>query len=122
MVWAEHSQAVDCVFSGKLRDVVFHGTVLDEDVRRKLGRERNEFHGNDFTGCTVLDVAFRTGIDLNRQRFPADDDLVYLPDAAAILATVADQVATWPAGDCRDFANDLLDLSATSSTGDSGKC
>lgn len=103
------AEMVDCVFSGKLRDVVFLGTVSEEELRRVLGRERNEFHGNDFTGCTVFDVAFRTGIDLTRQRFPADDDLVYLADAAATLATVADEVATWPAGDPRDFANDLLE-------------
>jgi hypothetical protein len=108
--WVTYStEIVDCVFSGKLRDAVFHGTVIDDELRRKLGRERNEFHGNDFTGCTVLDVAFRTGIDLTHQRFPVDDDLVYLPDAAATLAAVVDEVATWPAGDPRDFANDLLE-------------
>jgi len=47
------TELVDCVISGKLRDVVFHGTLVDENLHRKLERERNEFHGSDFTGCTV---------------------------------------------------------------------
>lgn len=83
-------EIVDCVFTGKLRGVVFNGRVQDSaydplkdeeyDPRVLLGRERNEFHGNDFSGAELLDVGFRTGIDLTKQRLPSGPDYLYIPD------------------------------------------
>jgi len=62
-------EVVDCVFTGTLRKVVFNGTV-PKDQRKDAGRERNRFEGNDFSGAVLIDVDFRTGIDLHRQKFP----------------------------------------------------
>ena len=85
---------VDCVFSGRLEEVVFNGTVPLEK-RYFLHREHNEFHGNDFSGVDLIDVAFRRGIDLTQQRLPTGPQYLYLPDAAAALAYAQAEVAKW---------------------------
>ncbi|MEX2247854.1 MAG: hypothetical protein WEC75_14355 [Dehalococcoidia bacterium] len=41
-------EMVDCIFSGRIVKSVFNGTVPKDD-RRAVRRERNEFHGNDFS-------------------------------------------------------------------------
>lgn len=56
---------IDCVFSGTLHKVAFYGTNPES-------RKRNEFRGNDFREARLNDVAFREGIDLTLQRFPAN--------------------------------------------------
>lgn len=64
-------EMVDCVVTGIIKQAFFNGAVPDEDVSA-LGRSTNEFRGNDFSGATLLDVDFRTGIDLSAQRMPKD--------------------------------------------------
>lgn len=73
-------ELVDCTFSGRLRRSVFNGTVPEEG-RSTARRDRNEFCGNDFSAMELIDVAFRTGIDLRLQRLPSGDRYLYLPDA-----------------------------------------
>jgi uncharacterized protein YjbI with pentapeptide repeats len=68
--YAHNIAMVDNVFSGIVKRAFFNGTVSAE-VQLALGRSRNDFHGNDFSGAEFVDVAFRTGIDLGRQRLPA---------------------------------------------------
>ncbi|HEX3828278.1 MAG TPA: hypothetical protein VHV82_13510 [Sporichthyaceae bacterium] len=62
-------ELVGCTFSGRLRKVLFNGTVPPEkqDTAR---RAANRFEDNDFSRADLLDVGFRTGIDLTRQRLP----------------------------------------------------
>ena len=60
---------VNCEFSGILRSAFFNGMVPPEDAER-LGRRANEFRGNDFSEATLVDVVFRTGIDLALQKVP----------------------------------------------------
>jgi uncharacterized protein YjbI with pentapeptide repeats len=79
------TELIDCVFTGRLRRCIFNGTVKKDD-QQFLGRERNEFHGNDFSGADLDDVAFRTGIDLSKQRLPSGPEYLYLPDAHAAVA------------------------------------
>jgi len=55
---------IDCIFSGTLHKALFYGT--DPQTQR-----RNEFRGNDFREALLNDVAFREGIDLTLQHFPA---------------------------------------------------
>jgi uncharacterized protein YjbI with pentapeptide repeats len=64
-------EIVDCVFTGRLQKVVFNGTVPEAD-RKDAGRDQNQFEGNDFSGAVLIDVDFRTGIDMERQRMPPD--------------------------------------------------
>jgi uncharacterized protein YjbI with pentapeptide repeats len=61
---------VNCEISGIVRKAFFNGTVPPEYVA-SLGRKVNEFRGNDFSGATLVDVVFRTGIELSLQKLPA---------------------------------------------------
>ena len=96
-------EMVDCVFSGRLRVGFFNGAVDKED-REFLHRERNEFHGNDFSEMDLIDVAFRTGIDLTRQRLPTGPAYLYIPNAAATLEKTRSEVLTWPDTELRESA------------------
>ena len=85
------TELVDCVFAGRIRRSFFNGTVREELVEA-LGRTSNEFRGNDFSGMDLLDVGFRTGIDLSLQRLPTGEQYVYLPDAEPALQRAREQV------------------------------
>jgi hypothetical protein len=80
------AEMIDCVFTGRLQGCIFNGTPMKED-QPFLGRKYNEFHGNDFSGADLVDVAFRTGIDLSKQRLPTGPEYLYLPDAPAAVAS-----------------------------------
>jgi hypothetical protein len=88
-------EMIDCVFTGKLRSTLFHGTVFMEANRKEVGRDRNEFLDNDFAGLSTFGVSFRTGIDLTRQRLPSGPDYAYLPDPEPVLRRARDLVAGW---------------------------
>lgn len=64
---------VDCRFAGRLQNVVFNGSDSE-------GKRRNEFRGNDFRDCDLVDVAFRFGIDLDAQLLPEGPEYVRLRD------------------------------------------
>jgi uncharacterized protein YjbI with pentapeptide repeats len=88
-------ELVDCGFSGWLQRAIFNGTV-PTGKSAWLGRTRNEFHGNDFSGMDLVDVAFRTGIDLSRQRLPSGPEYLYLDDVGAAIARARLALATRP--------------------------
>jgi hypothetical protein len=67
-----------CIFNGK----------VPPEKRSFLGRDRNEFHGNDFSAANLIDVAFRTGIDLAQQRLPSNPEYLYLPDASRAVERI----------------------------------
>lgn len=71
------TELVDCLFTGRMRRSFFNGTVPEEFVEA-LGRTSNEFRGNDFSGMDLLDVGFRTGIDL-KSAAAADRRAVRVP-------------------------------------------
>jgi hypothetical protein len=87
-------ELVDCVFSGRLHKAVFHGKVPD-DERAEIGREANEFHGNDFSAMRLIDVDFRGGIDLTQQRLPSGSEYLYVADAAQAVERARAQVIVW---------------------------
>lgn len=62
-------EVIDCYFSGIIRKAFFNGEVNPHSGIALL-RTRNEFRGNDFSNCKLVDFAFRTGIDLSRQVLP----------------------------------------------------
>jgi len=62
-------EMVDCEVSGIVRKAFFNGTVPD-DRAQALRRTRNVFERNDFSNARLVDVAFRTGIDLTLQKLP----------------------------------------------------
>jgi hypothetical protein len=87
-------ELVDCTFSGQMRKCVFNGAV-PRNKRSFLGRDRNEFHGNDFSTLDMFDVMFRTGIDLTQQRLPSAPCYLYLPDAVEALERSRAVVVGW---------------------------
>jgi hypothetical protein len=105
---ADYVELIDCVFSGKIKSVVFWGRPLPDEARSRyesmmrhrekegLGpppreyrelvlRGSNEFHGNDFSQVELVDVDFRYGIDLTKQQLPSGPDYLYLADARAVV-------------------------------------
>jgi len=107
--WRSRVELIDCTFSGRLRQAIFSGTVLEKD-QALLGRERNEFHGNDFSAMDLIEVEFRKGIDLTQQRLPSGPQYLYLPDAAASLARTRSELVNWEGSpDARRVALRIVD-------------
>lgn len=100
-------EVVDCVFSGRLKTVVFDGSLPEHKVAL-MGRTTNEFHGNDFSGARFIDVGFRGGIDLTRQQLPDQADLLLVHDARAAVARVEGAINVWDDLDNRARAQGLL--------------
>jgi len=118
----DHLEFIDCVFTGRIRSTVFWGSPPAGSQQRYEGqvrwlnqqgraepagyrelalRSHNEFTGNDFSGADLLDVSFRRGIDLARQRLPTGDDYLYLPRARATLDRAVAELARCPDEDLR---------------------
>lgn len=101
------SEFIDCEFTGRLEECIFYGTVPEKD-RPWVGREKNEFRGNDFSGCDLVDVAFRTGIDLSQQKLPTGPEYLYLADAAAAIERAGVVVGGWYDSQLREQGLSLL--------------
>jgi hypothetical protein len=91
----QSTELVDCTFSGRIDWAVFCGKIPIEQVRRDLGRERNEFHGNDFSDVNLMTPDFRCGIDLMEQRLPSGPEYLFVPGAISALARVRAGIETW---------------------------
>jgi hypothetical protein len=87
-------ELVDCTFSGVLRSAIFHGAV-PPDRQKVVGRVRNEFSGNDFSACRLVDVGFRSGIDLDAQVLPRGPEYLYLRRAEQAVAATRKRVEAW---------------------------
>lgn len=102
-------ELVDCTFTGRLRKAFFNG-IVPEDKRSSAGRERNEFRGNDLSAMTLIDVAFRTGIDLTQQKLPSGPDYIYVLDAAEAVQRARASVIGWDDLGLRKPAMTLINL------------
>jgi hypothetical protein len=102
------AELIDCTFTGRLRKAIFSGAV-PQQFREDLGRERNEFRGNDFAGIELIDVTFRAGIDLTAQRLPSGPQYLYLPDAAKVVDRARNEAGNWPESEDRKTAIAILD-------------
>ena len=87
-------ELVDCTFSGVIQTAIFNAAVPTND-QRAIGRVRNDFRGNDFSACQLMDVPFRTGVDLDAQRLPAGPGYLYLRKAVTAVAVASKKVAAW---------------------------
>ena len=96
-----------CEFSGLIRKSVFNGTVPKRH-RTHAGRERNEFRDNDFSQAELIDVSFRTGIDLSRQRLPSGKDYLYVQDAESVVDRAYAEVSAWQDDGLRSQAMGLI--------------
>ena len=99
-------ELIDCTFSGELRGGFFNGTPLEE--QQNGGDVRNEFHGNDFSQMDLIDVGFRTGIDLTRQNLPVGPHYLYLENAAEVLRLARREIVGWTDLELRQPALRLL--------------
>ncbi|MEX2247856.1 MAG: hypothetical protein WEC75_14365 [Dehalococcoidia bacterium] len=102
------TEFIDCTFTGRIVRSVFNRTVLKE-YRKTFKRLHNEFHGNDFSGADLVDVGFRTGIDLSQQRLPTGPDYLYLPSAETTLAEARAVAAGWQDAEMRRLALQQID-------------
>ena len=87
-------ELVECTFSGLMKGAFFNGTVPAEN-RALAGRVSNDFYGNDFRRMDLIDVAFRTGIDLTRQQLPVGPNYLYIENARDILRAARADVISW---------------------------
>lgn len=85
------SEFIDCVFSGKFKEVIFRGQPL-QSGQKLIGRKYNEFHGNDFSGVHFDDTCFAGGIDLSQQILPVSDKYIYIPDLENCLKQLKDEL------------------------------
>lgn len=105
--WFCHSvEVINCTFSGTLTKVVFNGAVPAAN-RAELGRASNAFEGNDFSRASLKDVAFRTGIDLRKQKFSLNDVGAWIVNADDV-ARLRSEVDHSPAGETRRAAELVL--------------
>ncbi|HEX8525019.1 MAG TPA: hypothetical protein VF669_22400 [Tepidisphaeraceae bacterium] len=102
------AEVINCTFTGRLRKAIFSGTV-PQQFQADLGRERNEFRGNDFSGIELIDVTFRAGIDLTKQRLPSGHQYLYLPNASDAVNRAKAEVVNWPDSKDRRTAVAILD-------------
>jgi uncharacterized protein YjbI with pentapeptide repeats len=86
------TQFVGCTWRGRIQNCIFEGHVQEHETA--VGRDRNEFSGNDFTGAELVDNVFRD-IDLRTQIFsgPPEQALLDRFDerVAAVLADFPDR-------------------------------
>jgi len=100
-------EIVGCTFSGRLSKAVFNGSV-PPDKREVAGRQINRFEGNDFARVTLIDVGFRTGVDLTRQRLPEGDEYTYLPNAADAVRRAGIAYNAWDDSEAKRQARGVL--------------
>jgi len=108
-LFSQAAEFVDCVFSGVLRHAVFYGRVF-QTYSGATSRVVNEFSGNDFSAMRFIDVDFRQGVDLSRQRLPSGDDYLYLKDAAPKLSALRNEYLHQPASQRRSEVFQALEL------------
>jgi hypothetical protein len=103
-----HTEFIECVFSGRLIDVTFWGSISNERHQQELGRQHNEFHDNDFENATLRLVGFCGGIDLSKQRLPMGPQYLIVRDFPTRVAMARAAVQGWREED-REWATTLLD-------------
>jgi hypothetical protein len=100
-------EVIHCIFSGRIRRAIFNGRVRPEKAAL-LGREYNEFYGNDFSKVDLIDVGFRTGVDLRKQRLPNGQPYLYLPEPLRSLERARSGVTEWTDTGARQIALTMI--------------
>lgn len=103
------AEFVDCVFRGRVRNINFWG--LPTDHQAALGRDRNDFTGNDFTGAELDYVAFHH-IDLQAQRLPGLPGYALLDRISERVEAVLPLVERWLDARHREVAGFSLEFLA----------
>jgi hypothetical protein len=108
------AEFVDCEFSGVLSECNFWGKPSDDWIERGLKPRRatNEFRGNDFQAAELLSVAFKGGIDIRAQRWPAGPEYITLDRLQERIRRARPIVGRW-ADDERAEAELMLEIYST---------
>jgi hypothetical protein len=85
---------LDCVFTGVIRDSYFNGSHPESDGGERIP---HEFSGNDFQDAELINVAFRTGVDLSAQLLPNGDGYLVIPMASTAVGLARSTLREWPA-------------------------
>ncbi|MBM7773972.1 uncharacterized protein YjbI with pentapeptide repeats [Actinokineospora baliensis] len=85
---------VDCVFSGRITETNFTGTVPPM-LAQLAGRTANRFERNDFSDAVLAGVSFRRGIDLLDQRLPTSD-VLFIENGDVVIPKMLDRATAWP--------------------------
>ncbi|WP_235030767.1 pentapeptide repeat-containing protein [Nonomuraea solani] len=104
------AEFVDCVFAGRVRNINFWGRPADRD-QAVLGRDHNDFTGNDFTAAELSHVAFHH-IDLRAQRFPGPPGYALLDRITQRVRAVLPMADDWPDERHREEARFALEFLA----------
>ncbi|MDP9864936.1 MULTISPECIES: pentapeptide repeat-containing protein [Streptosporangium] len=107
--FTSEAEFVDCVFRGRVRNINFWGRPADHQAA--LGRDRNDFTGNDFTGAELDYVAFHH-IDLQAQRLPGLPGYALLDRISERVEAVLPLVGNWPDARHREQAGFSLEFLA----------
>lgn len=100
-------ELIGCTFSGTIRRSVFNGTRRPRDVE-VVGAELNRFEDNDFSRSRLIDVGFRTGINLAGQQLPRSAEYVYLPDAREAVLRAREAFNSWTDPDIKKRVRGVL--------------
>ncbi len=98
---------LDCVFAGKLIEVGFAAHPSKADYAR-IGRNLNEFRGNDFRQAEMYDCEFWGGVDLNAQILPSGPEYARLRRMRDCVVHVWHQIEDWPDENEREKGLDAL--------------
>ena len=95
------SRFTDCVFSGKLQDVYFHGLYIAPKMEGYWQPPRkifaNPMKNVDFSHCSVDGLEFTVDIDLSSVILPNEDDHIFIwfPKRTFSRALELAKIETW---------------------------
>ena len=103
---------VDCQFTGLMRGGRAGGSFWGAPLPGSAKFEGlvNEFHGNDFSGCELINMAFRNGIDLRQQRLPSGEGYFYAENGAEVVEKAVPIVAAWSDDHAREEGMIILEV------------
>jgi uncharacterized protein YjbI with pentapeptide repeats len=107
---ADNASFVDCVFSGRIVRSAFYGrrTFLYPD--ETTSPPPNEVIGNDFANAELVDVSFRSGVDLSRQRLPDGPNYILVDRWPQRVERARQEIESWSNGSLKRTALHVLDI------------
>jgi len=107
------ADVVECVFTGTMKSNrgggAFWGSPLS-DYQDRYQKRVNEFWGNDFSGCKLVGMDFRRGVDLRLQVLPSGPDYVYVEDGLAAVDRALTVIESWSDEEQRRSAQSYLGI------------
>ena len=109
----EACDLVDCVFTGQLKAGRYGGSFWGTPTpywQKEYKKTQNEFRGNDFSGCSLVNMDFRMGVDLRLQVLPQGPNYLYIEDGAHAVEHALESIKNWEDEKLRNIAKICLEL------------